>query len=142
MTQIEFHQVSYRYFTPAEETEALRNVSFLVHEGELISIVGPSGCGKSTLLSLISGMAFPNEGTVTVFGKQVKEASPRIGYMLQHDHLFAWRDVLNNLLVGAEIRGINRQEAKKTAVDLLKRYRLEQFAHYTPISFLGVCGNE
>lgn len=137
MIQIEFQQVSYRYFTPSEETEALRSVSFCVQEGELISIVGPSGCGKSTLLSLISGMAFPNEGKVMVFGKQVKESSPRIGYMLQHDHLFAWRDVLKNLLVNAEIRGINRHKAKKTAMDLLERYDLAQFAHYTPGQLSG-----
>lgn len=137
MAQIEFHEVSFRYFTPSEETEALQNVSFQVQEGELISIVGPSGCGKSTLLSLISGMTSPVEGEVRLFGKEVKESSPRIGYMLQQDHLFAWRDVLNNLLVGAEIRGMNLREARRRALDLLNRYELIEFAHYSPGQLSG-----
>ncbi|MBM7573404.1 ABC transporter ATP-binding protein [Aquibacillus albus] len=137
MAQIELNDVCLRYFTINEETEALRNVNLSVDEGEFISIVGPSGCGKSTLLSLVSGVIKPTEGEVTLFGEKLKETSDRIGYMLQNDHLFEWRNVLNNLLVGAEIRGINRKEAKERALDLLNRYGMGDFAHHSPKQLSG-----
>lgn len=137
MNVIEFKDVSFRYFSPSKETEALRNVNFQVHEGEMVSIVGPSGCGKSTLLSLISGLAFPSQGEVLLFQKKVKEPSHRVGYMLQHDHLFPWRDVLSNLLLGAQIRKIDLNEAKKRALYLLERYGLKDFAHFTPRQLSG-----
>lgn len=82
MAQIELHNVSLQYFTPKEETEALRDVHVAIQEGEFISIVGPSGCGKSTLLTLISGMIQPTEGEVYLFGEKLTKPSRRVGYML------------------------------------------------------------
>jgi NitT/TauT family transport system ATP-binding protein len=137
MTQIELRDVSLHYFTPKEETKALQNINLSIQEGEFISIVGPSGCGKSTLLSLISGMIKPTDGEVRLFGEKVSEPSKRIGYMLQHDHLFEWRDILNNVLVGAEIRGMDRQEAKDRALNLLHRYGLGEFIHHSPKQLSG-----
>jgi NitT/TauT family transport system ATP-binding protein len=63
MAQIELEEVGLSYFTPKQETEAIRQVNLSIRRGEFISIVGPSGCGKSTLLSLVSGMLKPNGGT-------------------------------------------------------------------------------
>mgnify|MGYP000073682383 FL=1 len=99
MPQIELRNVSLSYFTLKSETEALRDVHLSVENGEFISIVGPSGCGKSTLLSLISGMIQPIKGDVLLFNLPLKEASKRVGYMLQHDFLFEWRDILSNVMV-------------------------------------------
>jgi NitT/TauT family transport system ATP-binding protein len=137
MAQIELRNVSLSYFTLKEETEALRKINISIEEGEFISIVGPSGCGKSTLLSLISGMMMPTEGEVRLFGECLKESSKRVGYMLQHDHLFEWRDVLNNLLVGAEIRRLNRKESTEKALYLLERYGLAGFARHGPKQLSG-----
>lgn len=137
MAQIELRDVSLHYFTPKQETEALRHINLSIEEGEFISIVGPSGCGKSTLLSLISGMLMPTEGEVRLFGKPLREPSKRIGYMLQHDHLFEWRDVLSNVLVGAEIRGMDRRKATERAMDLLHRYGLGEFARHSPKQLSG-----
>ena len=60
--RVELSGVWLRYFSPKQETLALKNVSFTVKQGEFIAIVGPSGCGKSTFLSLIAGLAYPTEG--------------------------------------------------------------------------------
>jgi NitT/TauT family transport system ATP-binding protein len=136
MAQIEFRSVSLSYFTPKQETEALRNVNFSVEPGEFISIVGPSGCGKSTLLSLIAGLVKPTDGEVRLFGEPAVELR-RVGYMLQHDHLFEWRNVLNNLLVGAEIRGMDRKTAKERALYLLNRYGLSEFANHSTNQLSG-----
>lgn len=137
MSQIELRDVSLRYFTRKQETEALRGVNLAIEEGEFVAIVGPSGCGKSTLLSLISGMMQPTSGDVLVYGKSVTEPSKRVGYMLQHDYLFEWRDVLNNVLVGAEVRGMNMRSAKERAESLLNRYGLEGFSEHNPKQLSG-----
>jgi NitT/TauT family transport system ATP-binding protein len=137
MAQIEIQDVRLSYFTPKQETEALRNVNISIEAGEFISIVGPSGCGKSTLLSLISGMVRPTWGRISIDGKAVTGSSPKVGYMLQHDHLFEWRDILSNLLVGAEIRKMDRKVAERKALELMERYGLGGFAHHSPAQLSG-----
>jgi NitT/TauT family transport system ATP-binding protein len=137
MAQIELKDVGLSYFTLKQETEALRDINLSIGQGEFISIVGPSGCGKSTLLSLISGMLKPTQGKIVIDGHEVSGVSPKVGYMLQHDHLFEWRDVLSNLLVGAEIRRMDREKAKRKAMDLLERYGLGDFAYHGPSQLSG-----
>lgn len=137
MKQIEVLDVGLSYFTPKQETEALRNVNMAIAAGEFISIVGPSGCGKSTLLSLVSGMLKPTSGRVLIDGKETTGVSPKVGYMLQRDHLFEWRDVRSNLLVGAEIRRMDRARALLRAQELLERYGLAGFAGHSPEQLSG-----
>jgi NitT/TauT family transport system ATP-binding protein len=137
MPQIELRDVRLSYFTLKQETEALRNINIAIEAGEFISIVGPSGCGKSTLLTLISGMLRPTGGKVLIDGKEVVGTSPKVGYMLQHDHLFEWRDILSNLLVGAEVRRMDRRRAKEKALALMERYGLGGFAHHSPAQLSG-----
>ncbi|WP_373232498.1 ABC transporter ATP-binding protein [Cohnella sp.] len=137
MAQIELKDVSLSYFTLKQETEALREINLSIKAGEFISIVGPSGCGKSTLLSLISGMLKPTKGEVLIDGHEVSGTSPKVGYMLQHDHLFEWRDVLSNLLVGAEIRRMDKKAARQNAIELLERYGLGEFAQHSPSQLSG-----
>lgn len=137
MAQIELQGVCLSYFTLKQETEAIRDIHMSIHAGEFISIVGPSGCGKSTMLSLISGMYKPTKGKVLIDGQEVSGTSPKVGYMLQHDYLFEWRDILSNLLVGAEIRKMDMAKAKKKALELLERYGLGGFAHHSPTQLSG-----
>lgn len=135
--QIEFKHVNLSYFTAKQETEVLQDINLSIQAGEFISIVGPSGCGKSTLLSLISGMLKPTKGDVLIEGQAGTGVSPKVGYMLQHDHLFEWRDLLSNLLVGAEVRRMNRKTAEQKAIELLERYGLAGFAHHNPVQLSG-----
>ncbi|GGF94565.1 ABC transporter ATP-binding protein [Paenibacillus abyssi] len=137
MPQIELNEVCLSYFTLKQETEALRDINLSIEPGEFISIVGPSGCGKSTLLSLISGMVKPTKGKVMIDGQEVSGTSPKVGYMLQHDHLFEWRDILSNLLVGAEIRKMDRKKAERKALELMERYGLGGFERHSPAQLSG-----
>lgn len=137
MPQIELNEVCLSYFTLKQETEALRNIHLSIEQGEFISIVGPSGCGKSSLLTLISGMVKPTKGKVIIDGQEVSGTSPKVGYMLQHDHLFEWRDILSNLIVGAEIRKMDLEKAERKAMELMERYGLGGFAHHSPSQLSG-----
>ena len=79
-------------------------MSFEINEGEFIAIVGPSGCGKTTLLSLISGILKPTHGKILLKGKEISGVNSNVSYMLQRDHLFEWRTIKKNILLGLEIQ--------------------------------------
>ena len=134
---LELNDVSYSYHTLDGETKALSDISFSLARGEFTAVVGPSGCGKSTLLSLIAGLMKPESGSMTLNGDPLTENSSKIGYMLQHDHLFEWRTVYRNVLLGAEINKALTPEIKERANKLLEQYGLKRFARSKPSELSG-----
>ncbi|NMA82963.1 MAG: ABC transporter ATP-binding protein [Epulopiscium sp.] len=134
---VDLNSVSMNYHTLSEETKAIDNLSLSVYPGEFISIVGPSGCGKSTLLSLIAGLLTPTSGKITLQNNPDTKQSCTVGYMLQKDHLFEWRNILNNVYLGLEIQGKLTPENKKYAHDLLDKYGLGDFKSYFPSQLSG-----
>lgn len=134
---LELKNINYSYHTLDGETKALSDISFALTSGEFTAVVGPSGCGKSTLLSLIAGLMKPESGEIFLNGEPLTENSSKIGYMLQHDHLFEWRTVYRNVFLGLEIRGALTAESKKKAESLLEQYGLLPFAHARPSELSG-----
>lgn len=134
---LELKGVSYSYHSTQGATEALVDINFQVMEGEFVSIVGPSGCGKTTLLSLISGLLRPESGTVCVAGRNEKNEGTNIGYMLQKDHLFEWRTVYSNVILGLEIQNKLTMENKKNIDKMLDTYGLNQFRNARPSQLSG-----
>jgi NitT/TauT family transport system ATP-binding protein len=129
--------VSYTYLTRAGETIALKDLNFSIRDGEFCSIVGPSGCGKSTLLAIISGLLQPTEGQILFDGRRVRSTNERVGILLQKDHLFEWRTVLQNAELGLEIRGRSTAEARRRAHNLLESYGLGGFENSYPYQLSG-----
>jgi NitT/TauT family transport system ATP-binding protein len=125
--------VSYAYHNLKGETQAVQDLSFDVEEGEFIAIVGPSGCGKSTILSLISGIFEPEEGEIIYALKK----RPMIGYMLQKDHLFPWRTIWSNCMLGLEIQQDKTKEKIAYAEYLLKEYNLWEVRNKKPNELSG-----
>ena len=134
---LKLSNVSYSYHTPGGETKALADLSFTLMPGEFTAVVGPSGCGKSTLLSLIAGLMQPESGNMSLGGIPLTENSSKIGYMLQHDHLFEWRTVYRNVILGAEIRGKVTPQIRARAEQLLEQYGLERFSRSRPSELSG-----
>lgn len=134
---LELKNINYSYHTLDGETKALSDISFALTSGEFTAVVGPSGCGKSTLLSLIAGLMKPESGEIFLNGEPLTENSSKIGYMLQHDHLFEWRTVYRNVILGLEIRGALTAESKRKAESLLEQYGLLPFAHARPSELSG-----
>ena len=135
--RVELRDIHLRYFTLEGETEAVRGLSLKVLPGEFVAIVGQSGCGKSTLLSLVAGILEPTSGEVLVDGSPVTGPSPVCAYMLQQDYLFEWRTILDNVLVGPEIQGMNMTGARNKARGLLRRYGLGEFLDHYPHQLSG-----
>lgn len=134
---LELKNIHYAYHTLEGETPALTDISFALNKGEFVSIVGPSGCGKSTLLSLISGLIEPEKGCIKINGKYQKESTTNVGYMLQHDELFEWRTIYNNVILGLEVQHMLTARTKKRAHDLLDLYGLSQFETSRPSELSG-----
>ena len=129
--------VCYSYHELSGETKALENISFTVNPGEFIAIVGPSGCGKSTLLSMIAGLIYPEIGSIQLNGAPISRSKSQIGYMLQKDHLFEWRTILQNILLGLEISNRADETAKAKVMQMLKTYGLDSFADAKPSQLSG-----
>lgn len=128
--------VGYSYHTVDGETPALTDVNFTVDSGEFVAIVGPSGCGKSTLLSLICGLIQPETGQILLTG-QPHTTSRQIGYMLQKDHLFEWRTIHRNVLLGLEIQKNITDEHLARIDRMLTVYGLKAFADRRPSALSG-----
>ena len=100
----------------------LEDVTFSLDEGDRLGIIGVNGCGKSTLLSLIAGLLVPGSGSLMLNGSPISSVKSKIGYMLQKDHLFEWRSILSNVLLGLEIHKNVTDVTRSKALQLLKTY--------------------
>lgn len=129
--------IGYSYHSLQTETPALSHISFHIDPGEFVAIVGPSGCGKSTLLSIISGLLEPEEGTIAFHNPDGSLHYPKIGYMLQHDHLFEWRTIYQNAILGLEINHLLNEETEAEVIKLLKDYDLYKFRDKRPSELSG-----
>ncbi len=134
---IELKNIGYSYHTLQGETHALEDISFQIQEGEFIAIVGPSGCGKSTLLSIIAGLILPETGTILVNNPDGTLHYPRMGYMLQRDHLLEWRSVYKNVILGLEINNMMTEERLSYVEQLLLDYDLYKFKDKRPSELSG-----
>lgn len=127
---LEFRHVDYSYHSMDGEVLALEDMNFTVGEKEFLVVVGPSGCGKSTLLDLIFGLIKPERG-------EINGELDSVGYMLQKDHLFGWRSIEKNILLGLEIQHKLNAGTKAYAHELLQKYGLYEFRHKRPGELSG-----
>lgn len=134
---VELRDVSLAYNTPTGETIAAADVTLRVEQGEFVSFVGPSGCGKTSLLSAVAGLIRPIAGQVLVEGMSVSGPNPIVGYMFQQDHLFGWRTILDNCLLGLEVQGEGSKAARELVRRLLADYGLADFANRYPGELSG-----
>jgi ABC-type nitrate/sulfonate/bicarbonate transport system ATPase subunit len=118
-------------------TTAISNINMKIPNHRFISIIGPSGCGKSTLFNIISGLMEATEGDILVDGKSVSGMSGIVGYMLQKDLLLPWRTIVDNVILGMELKGVSKKEAEKIAIPFLGKYGLEGFEYSYPSQLSG-----
>lgn len=137
MALLDINHVDIIYQTEKSETEAVRDLSLSIDEGEFIALVGPSGCGKTTLLSMIAGLLPPTDGTITIDGQPVVASSGNVGYMLQRDNLFEWRTIEQNVMLGLSVQKKLTPEARQYAISMLDKYGLGEFKSAYPTELSG-----
>jgi NitT/TauT family transport system ATP-binding protein len=120
-----------------ESVHVLENLQHRIENGRLVSIIGPSGCGKTTLLRIIAGLEKASAGKVLLDGNELIQGSEAIGLVFQEYALFPWRTTLQNIEMGPEIRGIDKEKRRTTAMEYIKLFNLSGFEHRYPRELSG-----
>lgn len=147
---LKIENLNLTYHSKRGETEALKNVTFEVNDGEFVALVGPSGCGKTTILNIIGGLLQKSGGKIKLDGKEIYEEISKkkkniffsdIGYMFQKDHLFEWRTIFDNVKLSLELDKKLTKEQKKEKeeyiLSLLDKYGLLEFKNKYPRELSG-----
>lgn len=137
--------VSDLHKTYLKTLEVLKGVSTDIMEGEVVVVIGPSGSGKSTFLRCLNGLEEITSGTVIVDGSNIADKKTNInkvrenvGMVFQHFYLFANMNVMRNLtLAPVDLKKATKEEAEKTARDMLKRVGLLDKADVYPHQLSG-----
>ena len=107
--------------------EALKDVTFTLEPGRLLSLLGPSGCGKTTLLNILAGFLAPTSGEVKMGSEAITGPGQDRGMVFQRGALFEWLTVNDNVGFGARMNGRSRPASREAVQDLLKIVGLQDF---------------
>jgi NitT/TauT family transport system ATP-binding protein len=129
--------VSKVYPTREGPVRALHNVSLTARRGEFLSMLGPSGCGKSTFMMLAAGLLPRSSGTLLINGQEVTKPLTDVGIVFQSHVLLEWRTALQNVLIQAEARRLDRKTYERRALALLASVGLQGFENTLPRGLSG-----
>ena len=136
---LEVENLSFSY---SEEKQILKDVSFKVNKGDMISIVGKNGAGKSTISKLICGFYKPTSGRILFDGKDIanetiKERSEKIGFVMQNpNQMISKSMIFDEVALGLRVRGYSEEEVKERVYKTLKICGLYPLRNW-PISALS-----
>jgi iron(III) transport system ATP-binding protein len=122
------------------EVVAVRDISFTVRPGMLVTLLGPSGCGKTTTLRLIAGLETPTSGAIYIGDKDVTKlaATDRdVSMVFQSYALFPHMTVIENVSYGLTVSGVGKAEAHAQAEEQLGVVGLEGFGPRLPSELSG-----
>ncbi len=129
MNKVQFKNINLNFYTRKEKTEVLKDLTLDIEPQKITAIIGPSGCGKSTILNIISGLLKPDDGEIV--------CNKVVGYMFQKDNLLEWLNVIDNVTIGLKIRKELSKDKIDYAIELLKKYDLEEFIYRYPKELSG-----
>jgi iron(III) transport system ATP-binding protein len=138
---IRLEGVSKRFdHTVKGEVYAVRDVNLDVAEGELLTLLGPSGCGKSTTLRMIAGFEEPDEGRISIAGRDVTHVLPNrrgIGFMFQNYALFPHLSVFENVAYALRVQGKDESEIRPAVTEVLELVGLTNYGNQQPHQMSG-----
>lgn len=127
------------------DLQVLKGISVKVKESEVVCVIGPSGSGKSTFLRCINLLERPTSGDIWIDGEKITD--PRIdinkireevGMVFQHFNLFPHKTTLENVsLALIKVRKVQKEEAEKRALEMLRKVGLGDKAHVYPAALSG-----
>ena len=110
-TKIDVRGVRKDFATGKGTLSVVEDATFSVGDGEFVAIVGPSGCGKSTLMNIVAGFLRPDQGTVSIDGKERIRPDSRGILISQYGSVFPWLTVRENLMFGLNGQPLSEKEA-------------------------------
>jgi ABC-type nitrate/sulfonate/bicarbonate transport system ATPase subunit len=114
----------------------LQDINLTVKPGEFVTLIGPSGCGKSTIFNILAGLEQAGAGKVLLDGRPVDRAG-EVAFMPQRDALLPWRTILDNVILGMELRGVPKKEARQRALAQFEAFGLKGFEKNYPFQLSG-----
>ncbi|MEP7206923.1 MAG: ABC transporter ATP-binding protein [Casimicrobiaceae bacterium] len=137
--RIRFENVAVDFATASGPINVVDDVSFVIRNGEFLSIIGPSGCGKTTMMNLVAGFVKPTRGRVLLDDHDISGPGPERGVIFQEYGVFPWLTVEQNIAFGLKLAA-NRVPAAERR-EICKRYMrlmgLEDFAAAYPKTLSG-----
>jgi len=134
-TLIQLQAISKSFGYKHDKTKVLSDVSLSIYKGEFLAITGPSGSGKTTLTHIIGGLITPDEGTVSMGGRELKKRSDKavsryrnekVGFVFQNFSLIPHYTALENVTLPLVVSGISVRKRQQRAIVLLKTMGLER----------------
>ena len=119
------------------DLRVLGDVSLSVRPGEFVAVLGPSGAGKSTILQLLTGAVHRDGGEILWDGAALSADSHRFAFMPQRDALMPWRRIIDNAVLGLEVQGVTRREARERVRPLMEEFGLAGFEQHYPSQLSG-----
>ncbi len=120
-----------------ESILVLEKIEHRIESGRFVSIIDPSGCGKTTLLRIISGLETASAGKMLLDEKELVQGSEEIGMVFQDYALFPWRTTLQNIEMGLEIRGDDKEKRRYKALEYINNFDLSGFENHYPSQLSG-----
>lgn len=135
---VEISNVSKGYGEQWDWQQVIDDITLTLPAGKLTAVVGPSGCGKSTLVNLVAGFEFPDSGTISVNGEEVKGPSRERMVVFQETALLPWLTTYQNIAFGPRIRkDKSKAVMDKEILGLLDTVGLSEFRDKYPIQLSG-----
>lgn len=127
------------------KNDVLKGINEHINKGEVVVVIGPSGSGKSTFLRCLNLLEVPTEGKIIFEGNDITDKKndinklrQKMGMVFQQFNLFPHKTVLENITISPiKVKGINKEEANKKAMELLKMVGLVDKAEAYPSSLSG-----
>ena len=142
---IEIKNLTTEFQTADGTVEALRNVNLTIQDGDIYGIIGMSGAGKSTLVRCINMLERPTKGQVLIDGRDIAQLSDKelravrrdVTMIFQGFNLLMQRTCLKNICFPLELIGMDKEQAKKRALELLEVVGLPDKANAYPAQLSG-----
>src|SRR3954471_13054731 len=112
-------------------------INWTIEQGEFHCLVGRSGCGKTTVLKLAAGLLQPNQGRITLKGRDVLAPGPELGFVFQSPTLLEWHKVLDNVLLPVSLQHRPTTQEIAKAQQLLAQLGLAAHAGHYPRQLSG-----
>jgi NitT/TauT family transport system ATP-binding protein len=130
-------KVNKHYPTRNGVVKALEEISLSISPGQFVALVGPSGCGKSTIVKLVAGLHQPTHGQVIINDQPITQPYTDLGIVFQEPVLLDWKSVLDNVLLQAKVRHLERTASRERALKLLDQAGLAGFEQRRPYELSG-----
>src|ERR1044071_9431318 len=107
--------------------KAVDDISLTIEKGQIFGLLGPNGAGKTTLIRMITGIFYPDEGTITFDGKKFDPVNDigQIGYMPEERGLYKKMKIGEQTLYLAQLKGLNKSEATRMIKEWFEKLDME-----------------